>query len=232
MHIQPEETHDPNDMRETNLISDMEQHAPTVREEIIETLTGKGTNNDSVSGGGGIGRGGDFGDYGGNETGYERFDPERHEVDRETGKPRLTKDGRFRRKRGNAARKNQGETQGEVGDSDRSDGGLNPQRFQQTAEMLGGLFFGATVSVFGEEWKPKPHERELLQDSLARYCESQQMGDIPPGIALVLCVGMYAVPRLNEPETKSKLRKWGILKPEPVVIPEPKHHPTNNGFGH
>jgi len=146
------------------------------------------------------------------------FDPSIHEVDG-NGNPRLTKDGKFRRKRGRA-NVNKSTNESGIGVSS---GGIDSKPvgmdFTATGKMFAGIMFGGFQAVFdSEEWEPNNSERSQIENATVKYCESQNIADIPPGIALVLCVGMYALPRLAMPNTREKLKKYGrmvgIVKPE------------------
>lgn len=66
----------------------------------------------------------------------------------------------------------------------------------------------------GPEWQPQnPQERELVVSSLAKYFESREVKDIPPGVMLALVIGIYSLPRLNKPSTAGKIRVgWAWVK--------------------
>jgi hypothetical protein len=78
------------------------------------------------------------------------------------------------------------------------------------------------AQFFGPEWLPRegraeqprpglppvpaiPGEAELVVPCIARYLESKQMPDIPPGVMLTLVLASYAAPRFREPNTREKL---------------------------
>lgn len=98
------------------------------------------------------------------------------------------------------------------------------QDYQASAGFCCDIFFSFNQSVFGPAWKPNSGEETNIRNAAARYWEANQFQDIPPGIALILAVGMYAVPRFNDEETQTRLRsigeKLGIVKPKPVIVAE------------
>lgn len=83
--------------------------------------------------------------------------------------------------------------------------------YQQLAEMLFDTSAAVMTNTFGEEWKPKSaDERTAVVGPLARYLESKQVQDVPPGMMLTIVVVAYSAPRLKAPQTAGKL-KMGYL---------------------
>ncbi len=91
---------------------------------------------------------------------------------------------------------------------------VKPVDFRAMGNLVFDLSTNALAMGLGPEWKPQSEqERELVADSLAKYFESQQLKDIPPGMMLLLVCGVYALPRVNQPKTKEKLAAgWTWLK--------------------
>lgn len=141
------------------------------------------------------------------------FDPRLHLTD-EHGKPKLTKAGKLRKKRQPKGSK--------VADVNRE----REQAAKRIAARQSGkaaanamLMFG--VAIGGEEWHPRVEksigldEREMLETGFADYFEAKEMEDIPPGVALAICVSAYSLPRLTMPNTQSRLSKakaWTAAK--------------------
>jgi hypothetical protein len=92
---------------------------------------------------------------------------------------------------------------------------------------LSAMMFGMTTNVLaqalGSEWLPRPGrpeqsrpglapipampgEDQMVVPVLAKYLESKQMPDLPPGIMLTLVLAAYAAPRFREPATKEKIK--------------------------
>ena len=92
---------------------------------------------------------------------------------------------------------------------------------------LSAMMFGMTTNVLaqtlGPEWLPRPGtpeqqrpglapipgmpgEDQMIVPVLAKYLESKQMPDLPPGIMLTLVLAAYAAPRFREPATKEKIK--------------------------
>lgn len=148
----------------------------------------------------------------------EQFDPAIHEVNPD-GTPRTTSDGAFRRKRGRKS----GATVPGSGGSKPTDSIPKSVTFDYagTAKFMAGLMFAACETALGPAWKPSDPEREAIEVNGARYCESKDWGDIPPGIALSLAFGMYALPRIGDPETRKRLTAYKglIFKPKNKPLP-------------
>jgi hypothetical protein len=51
-----------------------------------------------------------------------------------------------------------------------------------------------------------PGEDQMVVPVLAKYLESKQMPDLPPGIMLTMVLAAYAAPRFREPATKEKIK--------------------------
>ncbi len=226
------------------LVSDTVENAPGVREEIVSELQkpipdmpGQSTMP--------FAEGNSNGQYvntaGNASVSPERFDPTIHEVDA-TGNPRLTVDGKFRRKRGRRSGSSVSS-----GGSNPATGGIsgathNPANVRATAVFFCGIMFGGLEATLGKQWEPAREERESIETATAVYCEANNIGDLPPGIMLAVAVGAYAIPRMFHPETKERLTMLGIslgfVKPKPVPPPEkpldipplePTANPGNNG---
>jgi len=67
------------------------------------------------------------------------------------------------------------------------------------------------IGLGGDEWAPVTNadtgldERAALETAFADYFEHKNWEDIPPGVALVIAVGCYAIPRFNRPKTRTRL---------------------------
>jgi hypothetical protein len=197
-----------------DITDDLISGEPTVREEIVSRLEEK--NKESEQAENAETSGFSFQSSGNsNDTSpkvsQSGFDPSIHETNAD-GTPRRTKNGDFRRKRG---RRGNGTNGSGTHDSNTSQtpndtgNASTTVNYTQMGEMFAGMLFSTCVATFGNKWEPKAEERSNITNATARYCESVGMQDIPPGIALVLCVGMYALPRFNDPETKAKIRDIG-----------------------
>jgi len=185
------------------------ENEPRVREEIVEKLQGEATATDPVSA---------PSESPATPTNTSRqtvdsFNPEIHETNGD-GTPRLTKDGKYRRKRG---RKGASNPQATVIDPPTPKPSVD---YRGLAAFLCTVGFSATEKALGEHWKPLPEERQQIESATAKYAESQGWDDLPPGIVLLIAVGMYAMPRIPHPETKARLSRigqsLGIIKVKPV----------------
>lgn len=156
-------------------------------------------------------------------SGKEAFDPAIHETDPTTGKPRTTKDGGFRRKRGGGARKLnttgtakpvQGGTAAPMGPAP-----IDEVKLQNAAVNSAMLLFGIGQMIGGEEWAPikkrinadlEIDERAQMTMAFSDYYRSRGIIDIPPGIVLCVVVVSYASARFQMPKTKSRWEKFKI----------------------
>lgn len=160
----------------------------------------------------------------------EAFDPSIHETD-DNGNPRLTKDGAYRRKRGQKAKK------GTIPVSQNTttfttEADTKPVDYRGTAIFFTGIVFSTCESLFGKSWKPNSQESENINTAAERFCAANDIQDLPPGIALAVAFGMYALPRLQDPETKERIRAMGesigMVKPRKVVKNDAQHDNRND----
>jgi hypothetical protein len=97
-------------------------------------------------------------------------------------------------------------------------GGPAPVLIKDCRVQAEALFDGATAAltgVLGPEWQPRnENEREGVVVPLTRYAESKGgLPDLPPGWALAIAVGAYAMPRFRQEPTKTKLlQAWLTFK--------------------
>jgi hypothetical protein len=103
--------------------------------------------------------------------------------------------------------------------------------------MAANLILQIGIVTGGEEWQPRINEsigldeKSMLENAFADYFEATGKTDIPPGMALTVAVGAYALPRFTMPQTqsrlaklKTKIKQWWIdrkikkhgLKTEPI----------------
>ncbi len=126
------------------------------------------------------------------------FDPAIHATD-EAGNPRLTKAGKLRKRpgRGSGGGKSAGPQQHKV----------SRELGRTTAETI----FYVSQAAFGEEWAPvyKPSqgidERAQMIEAWAAYYEATGTTEVPPWVSVAIAMGCYALPRLNQPKTKTRI---------------------------
>lgn len=126
------------------------------------------------------------------------FDPNVHATD-DHGNPKLTKTGKFRKKRG-----------ANQGDNSR----INIPRPQSELSVdvahasmaVTALFITGGQMFFGEEWKPESEaEQNALNKAFYDYFKAKGLGDLPPGVALACALGMYTSKRLAKPTTSQRI---------------------------
>lgn len=124
------------------------------------------------------------------------FDATIHSVD-DTGEPRLTKTGNYRRKRKSALP--------EVSTS------------RKAAEYSALAFFQLGIVIFGDEWMPdeKTNEKGMVVDAFDDYYAEKEIIDIPAWLGLAIALGGYSTKRFVKPETKTKMssaKSWFVKK--------------------
>jgi len=141
------------------------------------------------------------------------FDPALHYTE-DDGEPKLTAKGllRKRRVRRSTADKN----------ADANREALNAR--QQVEARSAGIVAANSLLIVatgfgGDEWNAVKDEasgideRAQLQQAFGDYFVAKGVTDFPPGVALVLAIGMYAAPRFTMPKTQSKIgRVWSRAK--------------------
>lgn len=125
------------------------------------------------------------------------FDPAIHATD-DQGNPRLTKAGKLRKRPGRGSGgKSAGPQQHKV----------SRELGRTTAETI----FYVSQAAFGEEWAPvyKPtqgiDERAQMIEAWAAYYEATGTTEVPPWVGVAIAMGCYALPRLNQPKTKTRI---------------------------
>jgi hypothetical protein len=75
------------------------------------------------------------------------------------------------------------------------------------------------ATFIGPEWRPQMltapggaqfDERLTLVKPIARYLEEKQMPDLPPGVLVLLAIGLYSSRRFQVPNTRQKV--GGMMK--------------------
>jgi hypothetical protein len=127
--------------------------------------------------------------------------------------PTRTARGTWKLLRGRAAREAAAAAAGIAGDV----AGADPDA---SAEAMCDTFFGCAAGMFGERWEPTPAERRNVQSALARYFRASGTIDLPPGLALVLAVGAYALPRTPAAQMIGAMFT-GDAPPDALVAPVP-----------
>ena len=145
------------------------------------------------------------------------FDPAIHKTNK-AGEPTVSTKGKLVKKPGrkastaNDAKSYVGHT---VGGNAQSTDKAAEIRLQARASgtMAANLVLQVGIIAGGEEWYPRQDEQTgldeklMLENAFADYFEATGKTDIPPGMALTVAVGAYALPRFTLPKTKSRLAK-------------------------
>jgi hypothetical protein len=106
---------------------------------------------------------------------------------------------------------------------------------------LAALFFLGGVVAFGSDWEPDDTERRAIEAAFADWARAKGMTRLSPDYALVACLGMYSLSRIQKPKVKSRLAsiwEWirvRLLRRKPrtqaggFVDVKPDPHPENPG---
>lgn len=188
---------------------------PSPREDVINAINSKTVEPDNTA------NGGNESNYGANPIGNQSgdiFNPAIHESNPD-GTPRLTADGKYRKKRGRKSGTNNSSNakpaSGNPNTTNATDG--NPQTsvdYTGMAAMICTVTFGTLSMALGEHWKPSQAEADQIQQQTAKVMEHYGMSDIPPVVGLCIVVGIYAIPRALHPETKKHLQQLGVIAPD------------------
>jgi hypothetical protein len=170
------------------------------------------------------------------------FDPAIHKTNK-AGEPTLSKLGKLIKKPGRKPGQSGGKQESFVaGVSDKptpqaQQDAKNRLQARASGTMTANLLLQIGIVAGGEEWHPRSDpsigldEKKMLEDAFADYFEATGKTDLPPGIALSVAVGAYALPRFTMPKTRSRLskakdaiKKWWInrklkkhgMKAEPI----------------
>lgn len=152
------------------------------------------------------------------DTEGNTFDPAVHKTNK-SGEPTLSTKGKLIKKPGRKMGSKNSQAHsfvggpGKVPDS-RSDK-VAAQRMQARASgtMAANLVLQIGIVAGGDEWMPRIdeasglNEKLMLENSFADYFEATGKTDIPPGMALTVAIGAYALPRFTMPKTQSRLGK-------------------------
>lgn len=157
----------------------------------------------------------------------QSFDPRLHVTD-ESGLPKLTKTGKLRKRRQPqetapttrkpvtsfvATPKSEHSTHDEPVDTSAASAAANSRA---AGVATANLLITVGMSLGGEEWAPVKNtelgidEKALLENAFADYYLATGKTDLPPGLALTVAVGSYALPRFSKPKTKTRLKILGV----------------------
>ena len=137
------------------------------------------------------------------------FDQKIH-LSNDDGSPKLNADNTIKRRR---IRKKKADTGEAISDAVT----VQLTAEQQTQARYAGVAAASSLFVVcrglgGEEWQPQKDdaqgidERAEMQTAFGDYFVSKGWTEFPPGVALSLCLGMYAAPRFTLPQTQSRIK--------------------------
>lgn len=147
------------------------------------------------------------------------------------GRPTISKTGRFMRKPGagrgviDQSSSGMNKPQSIIGGVQNGNGGNSGATVSDSeaallqaraaGKMAANLLLTLGVVAGGEEWQPLKRkesgldEKEMLETAFADYFAATGKTDIPPGMALTVAVGAYALPRFTMPKTRTRMQKLG-----------------------
>ena len=131
-----------------------------------------------------------------------KFDPNLHDVDAESGQPKITPSGRLKYKAG-AKFKTKVESIINAPKQETKD----PEKLkcQVAAEQFADSFIAAGTMIVGEEWKDQAGERDTLVNANYRIFERYGVVEIHPIANVTLVYGLYIFKRVMKPQSKSQM---------------------------
>lgn len=148
------------------------------------------------------------------------FDPAIHATNAD-GTPKLTANGKLRKRPGRksgdsvgvSSKSRLGGIPGASAPVTSAEGITHEQRAQARAAGVSAANALITLGVAlgGDEWQPIVNheqgidERAQLENAFGAYFEAKGLRDIPPGVALTIAVGAYALPRFTRPKTQKRV---------------------------
>lgn len=76
------------------------------------------------------------------------------------------------------------------------------------------------MALFGSELGAmKAEEKPMMIKAWADYCESMGVVDVPPGLALIIAMSMYSLPRALSEQGKARLLDL-FGKAKSIVVPK------------
>ena len=124
------------------------------------------------------------------------FDPDLHKT-KEGGEPLLTLRGRLRVKKGKKPKSDDKSTVGTLSSKIEQ----HEANYKAMGKMATGMMIQGGAAVFGPEYLPRPKsevgydERLLLEGAFEEFFRAKEIKDLPPGLALVVAIGAYSLPR-------------------------------------
>lgn len=156
------------------------------------------------------------------------FDPSIHKTNK-SGEPTLSTLGKLVKKPGRKPGRSSAKQESFVaGRDDRptpqaQQDAKNRLQARASGTMTANLILQIGIVAGGEEWQPRVNaeigldEKTMLENAFADYFEATGKTDIPPGMALTIAIGAYALPRFTMPKTQSRIgkakdaiKKWWI----------------------
>jgi hypothetical protein len=146
------------------------------------------------------------------------YNPDTHEISPLTGKAIKKRRGGTTAKKSVIGGSTNASSKQSVADSSPSvDDGVAKAR--ATGQFAAAATVAVCVGIFGDEFQPiKNSEKDefaYLENAYANYFLATGKTDLPPSMALIVAIGMYAAPRLTQPKTKTKLggfKDWAASK--------------------
>lgn len=139
------------------------------------------------------------------------FDPGRHATD-DKGRPLKTPTGRWKKIPGGASKGVKGKL-GSPGPAQATPVEDPTAKARAAGAMLANTIMTACTVGIGDEWEPTEGERAGMEQAYGDLAVASGLEDVPPGLAAIVVTGMYVVPRLRKPKTKTWLQaRWEAAK--------------------
>lgn len=155
----------------------------------------------------------------------DSFDPAKHQTN-DDGTPKTGTGGKLLKRRGRKKGGHNGTvSRSTIGGQHTQDSGHDAEKESQRAAAYtsgtaaANLVFSVGIALGGEEWQPAKDaqhgvdEQKQLTAAFGEYFLATGNTDIPPGIALTITLGAYALPRFTMPKTQTRAKSlWEKIK--------------------
>lgn len=140
------------------------------------------------------------------------FNTDIHETGPDGG-PIINARGFIKKKRGGAAQKAGGSYAKAPSDKPRPASApaasATPEQYAATGAVAATALEAIACMIGGDEFQTEKGEKDAMAMAFGKYFESQQIKDVPPGVALMTVCGFYVLKRWNRPQFTEKRQRWG-----------------------
>lgn len=87
----------------------------------------------------------------------------------------------------------------------------DPRAIAESSATIATVMMERTcVAMMGEHWKMPDDERSMMIGAWADYFVARGVPTLPPEVALIGALSLYALPRMHDERTTTRLEKFGL----------------------